>query len=158
MDYSNLRLFNHDGFAKNIHLILRQFAYEMYLVRTDQNMTCTCVDPVSKAPDLMCEKCLGTGFRIRIQKVKGANRENKVMFRTYGTSENGTTNIFYFEDNYPIKEKDLIYDSSGLYIVQRYQPETGANNKVIYYRAEANPEKQFEQERIKNLEKIISGG
>lgn len=148
--------FNQDLFAGGILYILKQFAYDMYIISIDKSMICTCVSDIeNKNPNLECKKCLGTGYRIRIKKVKGANRTGKSSFRTYGVSENGTTNIFYFSGKYPIKENDLIVENNNMYIVERCNKETGAENKVIYYRAEANPVKQYPTVRISNFNEII---
>lgn len=149
--------FDQDVFVANIQIILEQFSYPMHLIKTDESMSCTCIDPTTKAANMFCTKCLGAGYRIRIKNIEGANRSNKISFRTYGVSETGTTNIFYFNNKYDIKKSDMIVDSAGMYVVERFNPETAANNEVVYYRAEANRVKSYEKERLANFYKILGG-
>lgn len=149
------KIFNNKIFSGNIKLIISQFEYDLKIIIPDDSMICTCVSPDSKAIDLKCPKCLGTGHRIRIRNYKGANRANMISFRTYGVSENSVTNIFYFRDAYPVKKDDIIVDGSDMFLIENVKKETGANNSVIYYRAEANPVKLYNEIRLENFKKII---
>lgn len=146
------------NFDKNLRQVIKEFAYDMYVVQQYNDVQCTCIDPVSKQGDPNCQKCLGRGFKIVIKKIKGVKQlTNSVSFRTRGTSEKVNTPVFYFDADYPVKAGNLIIDRDEVYVLQAPDVKYSDNRNVVYYISAGVPVKAHAKTILQNFNKIVGG-
>lgn len=113
---------NKAHFQKSIKDVIAKCSYEFYIVQPDLNVKCTCVDITTKEPTPTCKKCLSTGYKIKIRKIKGAadDKEDNVSGRGVKGSAAQTIRRTYFVDSkYPIKDYDLIVDGREIFYIFR---------------------------------------
>jgi excinuclease UvrABC ATPase subunit len=145
-------------FDSNIIKIIKKCSYEMFLVQQDFNVDCTCVNFTTKQASDTCEKCLGTGKKIKIRKIKAAPQNNKTIFRGTGVAEIATTSTYYMKPEYPISQENIIVDGENIDLIQRVESMRSDHHEPVYYRCEANPKKTNNKVFLKNFNKIIGRG
>lgn len=147
-------------FDSNILKVLAKCSYGMFVVQQEFNIDCTCVDFTTKQPKDSCEKCLGTGKKIKIKKISGVSQNNKTAFRGtgVGTGEIATTSKYYTKSDYRIYPENIIVNDTDVDVVQRVDAMRSDNVNPVYYVCEANPKKTNVQVFLRNFNKIIGRG
>lgn len=142
---------------EGIRAIIDQFSYEFYVVQQDFHISCSCVDFTTKQPDPACPKCLGTGHKVKIKKIKGASEDQKGSFRNIGIDERTTAVTYFITSKYPIYEKNIIVDEDDVLIVHRLEKKKSTNKEVVYYKVYAHYKKSNVKEFLENFYKVIRG-
>ena len=145
-------------FDNNILKVLTKWSYGMFVVQQDFGVNCTCVDFTTKQPKNSCEKCLGTGKKIRIKKIEAAPQNSKVSFGQDVISESATVSKYYMKSDYNIKQENIIVDIDEVDIVQRIDPMNSDQHQSVYFMCETNPKKTNVQLFLKNFNKIVGRG
>jgi len=145
-------------FDDNILKVLTKWSYGMFIVQQDFGVNCTCVSFTTKQPKDSCEKCLGTGKKIRIKKIEAAPQNNKLIFRQDFTNETATVGKYYMKSDYDIKQDNIIVDIDDVDIVQRIGPMNSDQHQSVYFMCETNPKKTNVQLFLKNFNKIVGRG
>lgn len=146
------------SFDNNILKVLDKCSYEMFVVQQEFDIDCTCVDFTTKQPKDSCEKCLGTGKKIKIKKIMAVSQSNKVSVRGTGVSEIVTTSKYYMKPDYPVYPENIIVDYDIVDVIQRTEHMRSDNHAPVYYRCEANPKKSNSKIFLKNFNKIVGRG
>lgn len=145
-------------FDNNVLKVLAKCSYGMFVVQQEFNIDCTCVDFTTKQPKDSCEKCLGTGKKIKIRKIEAAPQNNKLTFRQDFTNEIATTGKYYMKSDYNIKQGNIIVDADEVDVVQRIDPMKSDQHQPVYYMCETNPKKTNVQLFSRNFIKIVGRG
>ena len=130
-------------FDAKIHETVNLFAHPVWFIVRDESLDCPCLDFTSKVPNPHCKKCLGTGKKIKLVKVKAAHQHNKISFRGEGVgfSEMDVVSVYYTNQATEIKEGDYVIDHESVDIVKNVYYERSDSHKVVYWRIETAPAK-----------------
>ena len=130
-------------FGNNVLKVIDKLAYDMFIVQQDPNVGCACVDFSTKQAKADCPKCLGTGKKIKIKKIKAAKQNNKISLRGtgLGIGELASTSVFYMKADAEILVDNIIVDGDEVDVIQRVEAKRSDKHQPVYYRCEANPKK-----------------
>ena len=144
-------------FDKNIHKPIDLFSHPVWFIIQDEDVSCTCVDLVSKQGERNCKNCLGTGHKITLARVNASHQNSTISIRGTGMgfSEVDIAPVYYTHDKTDIKEGDLINDGESLDIVKDVYYEHSDEQKTVYWRIECAPYKYNRKVILKNLAEIL---
>lgn len=145
-------------FNNGIKRIIEKFSYDFFIVQQDFKVKCTCIDFTTKQADPLCPKCLGTGGKIKIKKMRGASSDSSGSFKISGVSESATMTIFYIDAKYPVFEGNIIVDGDDTFMVHRLERKKTTNKEMVYYKAFCNIKKVHSTAFMKNFNRIVKGG
>lgn len=145
-------------FNDNIKRIIEKLAYDFYIVQQYFNIKCSCVNFTTKQPAPACPKCLGTGHKIKIKKIRGASQDDKGSFRNLSFNESAFMTSYYVDAKYPMFEQNIIVDNNEVFIVHRIEEKKTANREIVYRKAYGVPKKTHRKEFLSNFYRIVKGG
>ena len=146
------------SFNRNVKQIIQKLAYPMYIIIRDQHLKCPCIDNTDTAnPD--CPKCLGTGKKIKIKKIKGVLEPEDVSTGLNNEQRKVGSNKYYFDSNdvtdEMMQQNNLIVRDDEVDILQNPKKYRSDSNKVIYYHCEAVLKKLNRVTFLKNFRKLV---
>ena len=106
-------------FSQKIKDIIEACSYNFFIVQQDENFQCSCVNHSTKQPDATCKKCLGTGYKVKKKKIRGACNEKMIGGETLSKKTSRITKTFYVDCKYDIYENNLIIDNNEIYYIYR---------------------------------------
>lgn len=145
-------------FDDGIISLIDIFEYDVYIVRTDEHKICTCVDFVTKQSNKRCEKCLGIGYKISIDKIKGHAQNYNTPSMQSATREKNTGKIYYTKPEYSVKHGDIFVELSKMEISRVYKTQheyISSNNDHIYTKSFTAPMKIYEDAFIQQFKKKV---
>ena len=102
----------------------------------------------------MCPKCLGTGYKITIRKIKAAAQDTKLP-PTFRSDKFIVARNFFLNKSIECKEDDIIVDNDNAYIVLEIQ-ELLSLEGTIPYRKISGVKKKFDTTKfMDNFNNII---
>lgn len=110
---------DNQSFANNILAMIERCSSNFFLIAPNQSIQCSCVDHTTKQSDPSCKKCLGTGYKIKITKIRGACYEQMKGGATLSSKTSRITRTYYIDNKYTIHENDFIVDNNEIYYVYR---------------------------------------
>lgn len=145
-----------DNLHNGIREVIKKFSRDLYLIHADRNIKCTCHLEGSGQPDPDCQKCLGTGFKIYIRKVHGASQTSQLP-----TSMRAGTNAyiamnFYFIDNLPIEQDDIVIKDGEPFVVYQLTRQTGFAGRYCYVKVCCTEKKIESKVFMSNFNKLVS--
>jgi len=140
---------------KEIKKIIELFEYDMYVVRVDTKIDCTCKDFTTKQGDPRHKLCLGTGQQIKIMKIKGASHEGHTSLISQENNDIGLGNIYYFKSNNCLNEGDLIVDKGKISIVQGIERKKGTQRECVYQKCICINKRTDVQIFLKNFDEVV---
>lgn len=142
------------SFNNGILDMISTHSYNVYVINRDENIICTCVESSTKQGNANCKKCLGTGHKIKINKIKCAAQDTRVppTFRadTFIIARN-----YFIESKYKINEEDLIVDNGDIYIIFEIQKLFSIKGTLPYKKVNSTKKKYDNNVFIKNFNEII---
>ena len=78
---------------RTVSRLIDRYGYWFYVVKCVPGTECSCVNHTTKAADIKCKRCLGTGHKIRIIKVFGSIREKNERETEANTLVNSTHKV-----------------------------------------------------------------
>lgn len=137
------------SFNKNLRDIIQKIEYPMYIVQQDYRYTCTCNDIASKQGNADCPKCLGTGYKIKIRKIKGVWQPEEITIRLDSMPNNVLSGVFYFREqgNLNVEEGNVVIrDADNIEIIQKPKRwYTDSNDEVVYYQCTCVKKRNFRE-------------
>lgn len=139
-----------EWFDKNIRKPIELFQHPVWFVLRNQDVSCTCVDFVSKQSDKECIYCLGTGNKVSLARVNAAHQNNRLALRGAGLgfSEKDIVNVYYTFAKTSIKNGDIVVDGEDVDVVQDVYYEHSDEQKTVYWRIETSPYK-YDRDKFK---------
>lgn len=116
----------------------------MWFIKLDKQIRCPCFDHDEHTTKLGCPICLGTGYKIKLIRAKGARQTTEdigMRGEGIGYSEQTAVQRFFTLENLELTSSDIIVDNNEVFIVQSYFPGRTNMNKPVYYRTIATPKK-----------------
>lgn len=146
-----------EWFDKNIYKPIDLFSHPVWFIIRDEEVECTCVDPVSKQADKHCKSCLGTGRKITLARVNASHQNSTISMRGpgLGFNEINIGPVYYTHSKTNIKEGDLINDGESLDIVKDVYYEHSDEQKTVFWRIECAPYKFSRQVVLNNLAEVL---
>ena len=143
-------------FDENILALFDLLEYDMYIVQPDPKIDCVCRNYETKQGDPMCPRCLGTGHKIKIRKIKGVrqpddntNKGNKV------TTEECW---YFFRNQYQVHAGDLIVWNNRIEKIVKVERYCSDSNMPVYYHCDAVRKKTDTRPFLVNFYRAIRGG
>lgn len=144
-----------EKFNKGILDIIKTFSYEFYIISRNLDIQCTCVSHATKQADINCNKCLGTGYKIIIKKIRGAAQDTQLPATFRGGNFLVARN-YYIPINETLIEDDLIVDNDSVFMVYEYQHNIGIKGTIPYKKISATKKKFDTKTFFSNFNKIIA--
>lgn len=144
------------GFNKQALNIIEKFSYDFYIVQPNPDIKCTCINENTLQADPNCEKCLGTGQRIKIKKVRGASQDSD----SPATMRAGVQVIVARNYYIPLSEAemhndDIIVDGKYIYFVFQNLTNRSFQGEAIFQKSLTITKKLNTKVFLKNFNKII---
>lgn len=143
----------HDG----IQSVIKKFSTDYFLIHLDKKIKCVCHLEGSGQPDPKCVKCLGTGFKIYIRKVRGASQSSQLPTSMRAETKVYIAMNFYLLDNVCIAQDDILIKDASIYNVYQITRHTGFKEKYCYAKVACSEKKLDGDIFWLNFNKIISG-
>lgn len=145
-------------FNDGIMNMIEKYSYDAFMVNQNTNVKCICINPSTKEPDPNCKKCLGTGRKIKIKKVRLSSDNTDVAGSKQMIRESVDiliTQVYYLPAKYKFSKDDIIVDGDDAYIV--YQSSTGQSDhgEVIYNKIMAVDKKYDQTKFMDNFNEIV---
>lgn len=146
------------SFNKNVKRIIQKLAFPAYVIILDPLLKCPCRDQHETA-DPACKKCLGTGKKIKIRKIKAAMEPDEVSVRLSGQQQKIASNYYYFDADdvttEMIQPGNIIVRDDEADILQSPKKYRSDSNKVIYYHCEAVNKKDNKELFLENFRRLV---
>lgn len=141
------------NFDEHILTIIDLLEYDMWLISPDKHIDCVCKNFETKQAFKFCPRCLGTGHKIKIKKIKGVRQPGGELSLGMGvTTENG---IYFFKHDYGIKDDDLIVWHNEIEQVTKTERFCSDAQKPVYFRCETRLKKDNNEAFLFNFYKAI---
>lgn len=123
------------AFNKQIQYIIELLEHDFLVVHLDRNFKCTCLKEGTNQPDPYCKRCLGTGYRIKIKKGKGAVQTTDIPPTVHKGSGVLMTFDYYISQPTNLKRGDYIIDNGSAYLVNEVQSLTSFKYEKVFLKA-----------------------
>ena len=126
-------------FDENIIALIDLLEYDMWLVLPDFHVKCVCQNFETKDGNKFCPYCLGTGYKVKIKKIKGVRQPDSLegMYGKYKTE----FGVYFFKNEYPVKEKAYIVWHDEIEEITHVERFCSDAQKPVYNRVETIPKK-----------------
>lgn len=145
------------GFNSNILKIIKEFEYEFFVIQQDFSVRCVCVNHDTKQADPNCPKCLSTGYKIKIVKVKGACQNSNVPDAQRASQGVSIAKNYYIKSKKQIFSKNIIVDKDEVYNINRVTRYTSFKGEDVYQKCLSMNKKLDSKTLLNNFNKIIEG-
>lgn len=145
-------------FNKMIESVIEHIEGEIFIINLDKNIKCICIKEGSGEADIKCPYCLGTGYKIKIKKAKGACQESKLASTVRETTSVVITKTFYVKAKYHIHQDDLIVSNDEIFYVYETKKLKSKGNVDIYMQHLCIDKKYDAKVFFNNFNKIIRRG
>ena len=142
--------------SKTVEKLINRYGYYFYLINCNAAIKCTCLDPITKDPNLKCKKCLGLGYKIKIRKVFGAIRETKEREVSIAQTISITPKIVYIKGLVHSSKDDLVIDNESIYRVFTRQYHKGEHGEFGFTRLTCPTEKSNHSTFIRNFRRLMA--
>lgn len=140
---------------RGIKEVINTFEYPVYRIHVDHSTDCVCKSYTTKQGEATCEKCLGTGQKIRIYDIMAASEESMLTFRSQAISEASVSTLFFIDYKYEVFEKDIIVDEDKAFLVHRIENKKGTGKDFVYRYCIAVSLKNDPVIFMRNFKKIV---
>lgn len=148
----------HSSFNRNLHKLIKKVHWDMYLVNVNRNYTCTCLNTNSNSANPGCPKCLGTGHKVSIKKIKAIKQPYAANSKSGGgnNSLGGVYNKYFMESqNGPISIGDYIVHNNEIDSIKTYRTYRVDSSQEQYYEIFATLKRYNNKEFFNNFNKIV---
>ena len=142
-------------FDENILAIIDLLEYDMYIVQPDFKINCVCKDYDTKQGNPLCPRCLGTGQKIKIRKIRGVRQPDDGLYS--GARATVEKSWYYFKNDYKIRPGDYLIWNNRIEKVVEVDPYCSDSNMPVYYFCEAERKKTDVRPFLVNFYRAIRG-
>lgn len=142
---------------KGIMNIIDMYSKDQYLVTRNENIRCTCTEHSTSQANADCPKCLGTGYKITIRKIKAAAQDTKLPSTSFKGKSLTVTRNFFVPRKYSMLKDDIIVSYGIPFFVVEIQELISLEGSLPYNKA-TTVKKQFDANVfMTNFNRIVSG-
>ena len=145
-----------ERFHRNIDATIEECSFLMYAVMQNRHIKCSCAPHATKQPLESCKKCLGTGHKIRIKRIKGAVNESIKGGTALGVMSSYTTKQYFINRKYGLTEDDYLIDENEVYYIHRIQKMRGLQGDMSHLEMTGIKKKNGHDTILKNFKDIIA--
>ena len=127
--------------------------YDMWVIIPDKHIDCVCKSFETKQANPFCPYCFGTGYKIKIRKIKGVRQPTTMS--ASGMQFTVETGVYFFNTDYDIKEGDIIVWDEDVDEVLRVDRFCSDAQKPVYLRCDTKPKKTNINRFLDNLYSAI---
>lgn len=142
-------------FDRNILKIIKKFEHEFFIVQQDFDIDCVCVNYDTKQADPGCKKCLGTGHKIKIRKIRGASQDSTIPNTARPVNELFVAKSYYIKTECKMYKDNIIVDNDEIYFVYQPRNATAFEGRTVYQKVMAISKKLDSKVFLKNFYEII---
>lgn len=144
-------------FSLNMWNSIERFAYDIWIIKRVNGIKCTCVDHATKQPKNNCNKCFGTGTKVKLYKTKAVLREGKEQESVFSDATvSNTPKMVYFKYGTIIEKDDYVIDQDDVYSVFTKQNLRGEKGEPNTVKCTCPPIKMDSKIIIKNLKEVLA--
>ena len=143
------------AFNKGILTMIDLMDHPFYIIKTDKNIKCTCLQEGTDEPRPECPKCLGTGYKVIIESAHGASQESSAPSVMRTTTSYVVARDYYIPVDYFLDKDDIIVDNNEAYIVVQYSLYSSFDGNPGYRKYNCIIKKLDSDIFIKNFNDII---
>lgn len=136
--------------------VIERYGYNFYVIKRFTNIKCNCVDSTTKDANPSCPHCLGTGYKIKIQKVHGCIREQKEREISIAQNLSSSPKVVYIEGLLRLEKDDMVIDDEAIYHITSLQWHRGEKGEPGFTRCICPFTKSNDAVFIKNFYKLIN--
>lgn len=112
-------------FTDMIKKTIEVCSFNFFIIQQDFSKQCTCVDHTTKQADENCKKCLGTGYKIKIKKCRGACNDELKGGATLAARSARITRDYFIDNKYELHDNNLIVDRNEIFYIYRVEKMKG---------------------------------
>lgn len=143
-------------FKQKILNMIETCSSNFFVVKRDTRIQCDCVDHATKQPVASCKKCLGTGYKVSIKKMRGACYEEMKGGATLSSKTSRIMRTYYIDPSNTIAENDYIVDHNEVYYVYRIAVMRGLEGEITHKQVTAVLKSEDHDKIFKNFITIIN--
>jgi hypothetical protein len=144
-------------FNENILNVIEKMSYNFFAVQQDFNVDCICVNFDTKQANPGCKKCLGTGKKIKIKRLRGACQEPKPPSLPRSGREMVEAKNYYIKPDNLMARDNIIVDGDEIFVVQGVQREKAFHGELVFQKCTTVPKKSDTELFLKNFRWITGG-
>ena len=142
-------------FDENILKLIDLLEYDMYIVEPNPKIDCVCKDYDTKQGNPLCPRCLGTGQKIKIRKIKGVRQPDETPNEnTRVTTEKGW---YFFKDQYKVHCGELLVWNNTVEKITEVNQYCSDSNMPVYYNCAVSRKKSDIRPFLVNFYRAIRG-
>jgi len=141
------------GFDENIAGLIKMLEYDIWIISPDKHVDCVCKNFDTNQADMMCPRCFGTGFKVKLKKIKGVRQPMAMSASNMQMSVEA--GVYFFRSEYKIQEDDLIVWHDEIEHITRTDRFCSDAQKPVYFRCETKPKKTNTELFLKNFYRAI---
>lgn len=137
--------------------IIDMYSHDHYIVKRNEKIKCICTEHATSQADTDCLKCLGTGYKITIRKIKAAAQDTKLPSTSFKGTSLSVTRNFFIPQKYAIEKDDIIVSYGVPFFVVEIQEMISLKGSIPYNKI-TSVKKQFDANIfMNNFNTIIKG-
>jgi hypothetical protein len=145
-----------DVFNQKLLSAIEKCSSNFFIVKQNKNIQCSCVNHSTKQPFAACKKCLGTGYKVTIKKIRGACHEEMKGGAHLSARGSRITRTYYLKADYEIAENNYLIDHNEIYYVYRVAMERGLDGTISHKRVTAVLRQEDHDKILNNFLEIIN--
>lgn len=142
-------------FNRMIERTIEHLEGDVFIINLNKQITCICSKNGSSEPDAKCPLCLGTGYKIKIKKAKGACQDSKLASTVRETTSVVITKTFYMKAIYHVAQDDIIVSNDELFYVYETKKLKTKGNVDLYMQHLCIDKKYDAKAFFSNFNKIV---
>jgi hypothetical protein len=149
-------MINSAKFKKRVLDMIEECSSNFFIVKQDFNIQCTCLDHSTKQPNPACKKCLGTGYKVTIKKMRGACREELKGGNKLSAETSRITRTYYIDSKYSVDENNYIIDHNEVYYIYRAAAMRGLDGVITHKQVTTVLKSEDHEKVLRNFMELIN--
>lgn len=150
-----MRELTKNTFNKNIERIMDLLDHEFYVVYLNKAVRCTCIHQGTSQAEPTCKKCLGTGFKIKIRKVRGVCQDSSIPSTIRNTTGFVISRNYYVKTKDRLNNDDIIVDDNSVWFIFQGPDYASFGGKQVFQKCSVMPKKLDPDMFFKNFNQIV---
>lgn len=143
-------------FNQKLLKTIEECAANFLVVKQNTNIKCSCVNHSTRQPDPLCKKCLGTGYKVSIKKMRGACHEEMKGGTHLSARGSRITRTYFMDPQYDIQENNYIVDRNEIHYVYRVNTERGLDGVYTHKKVMAVMLQENHDKILKNIMEVLN--
>lgn len=142
-------------FDENIIALIDLLEYDIYIVQPDPKINCVCKNYDTKQGDPLCPRCLGTGQKIKIKKIKGVRQPDGIPYQDAQVT--AEKSVYFFKSQYRVHAGDYLIWNNRIEKIMKVEQYCSDSNIPVYYYCEVARKKTDVRPFLVNFYRAVRG-